>query len=48
MLTNNLNQYTNRTVPGAFDVVGVAYATNTVTVNGVTAYRRGVAARFRA
>jgi YD repeat-containing protein len=37
---NNLNQYTNRSVPGAVDVMGVAYATNNVTVNGVVAYRR--------
>ena len=38
---NNLNQYTNRTVPGAVDVMGVGFATNAVTVNGQTAYRKG-------
>ncbi len=38
---NNLNQYTSRTVPGAVDVIGVSYATNTVTVNGQAAYRKG-------
>ncbi len=39
---NNLNQYTSRTVPGAFDVSGVANANETVTVNGSAAdYRRG-------
>jgi RHS repeat-associated protein len=40
-LANNLNQYTNRTVPGAVDVMGVSFATNTVTVNNQTAYRKG-------
>jgi RHS repeat-associated protein len=38
---NLLNQYTNRDVPGAVDVMGVSIATNTVTVNGQTAYRKG-------
>ena len=38
---NNLNQYTSRTVPGAVDVMGVALATNTVTVNGNATYRKG-------
>ena len=38
---NNLNQYTNRQVPGAVDVMGVSIATNVVTVNGQTAYRKG-------
>jgi RHS repeat-associated protein len=38
---NSLNQYTNRSVPGAADIVGAAYATATVTVNGNAAYRRG-------
>ena len=38
---NTLNQYTNRDVPAAFDVMGVGLATNTVTVNGQTAYRKG-------
>jgi len=37
---NNLNQYTQRTVPGTNDVIGAAFATNSVTVNGVTAYRK--------
>ena len=36
-----LNQYTNRDVPGAVDVMGLGFATNTVTVNGQTAYRKG-------
>jgi YD repeat-containing protein len=38
---NSLNQYTQREVPGAVDVTGVALVTNTVTVDGVTAYRKG-------
>jgi RHS repeat-associated protein len=38
---NTLNQYTNRDVPGAVDIVGVGLATNAVTVNGTTAYRKG-------
>ncbi len=39
---NLLNQYTNRTVPGGFDVLGAASATNAVTVNGSPAdYRHG-------
>jgi RNA polymerase sigma-70 factor (ECF subfamily) len=38
---NSLNQYTQRTVPGNVDVLGVSFATNTVTVNGNTAYRKG-------
>src|SRR5262249_46284225 len=38
---NNLNQHTQRSVPGAADVMGLSYATNTVTVNGNTAYRKG-------
>jgi hypothetical protein len=40
-LANSLNQYTNRTVPGAVDVMGLGFATNTVTVNNQTAYRKG-------
>ncbi|HEU5072054.1 MAG TPA: RHS repeat-associated core domain-containing protein [Verrucomicrobiae bacterium] len=44
--TNNytvtlLNQYTNRTVAGVVDVMGVALVTNSVTVNSQTPYRRG-------
>jgi len=38
---NTLNQYTNRTVPGAVDVMGLGFATNAVTVNGQAAYRKG-------
>ena len=38
---NSLNQITNRYYPGTNDVVGVALATNTVTVNGQTAWRKG-------
>ena len=37
---NNLNQLTNRDVPGTNDVIGVALATNSVTVNGQAAYRK--------
>src|SRR5947208_4086785 len=38
---NNLNQYSNRDVPGGFDVLGVALATNAVTVNSLSTYRHG-------
>ena len=38
---NSLNQYTNRDIPGAFDVIGLELATNTVTVNGQAPYRKG-------
>ena len=38
---NSLNQYTNRTVPNAADVIGVANALATVNVNGSSTYRRG-------
>jgi len=39
---NSLNQYTNRTVPSAFDVIGIANASSSVTVNSSAAdYRRG-------
>ncbi len=38
---NSLNQYTNRTVPGYVDVLGIGTATAAVTVNGTGAYRRG-------
>ncbi len=37
---NSLNQITSRGVPGAVDVMGDALATNSVTVNGQTAYRK--------
>jgi RHS repeat-associated protein len=40
--TNNaLNQITSRGVPGEVDVMGLGLATNSVTVNGQTAYRKG-------
>lgn len=38
---NLLNQYTQRTVPAAAQVLGLAEAAATVTVNGQGAYRRG-------
>ena len=38
---NSVNQYTQRTVPGAVDVIGTATNTATVTVNGTPSYRRG-------
>jgi len=38
---NRLNQYTSRDVPGAVDVMGLSFATNTVTVNSQAAYRKG-------
>jgi RHS repeat-associated protein len=37
---NNLNQITQRDVPGTNDVVGAVLATNSVSVNGVPAYRK--------
>ena len=37
---NNLNQHTQRTVPGAFDVLGVAATGANVTVNAQTTYRK--------
>ncbi|HWV99695.1 MAG TPA: RHS repeat-associated core domain-containing protein [Candidatus Acidoferrum sp.] len=40
-LANLLNQYTNRDVPGAVDIMGISIATNTVAVNAQTAYRKG-------
>jgi len=36
-----LNQYTNRTVPGAVDIIGSATSTATVTVHDQTTYRKG-------
>jgi len=36
-----LNQYTQRTVPGFVDIIGVALATNPVYVNGQMASRKG-------
>jgi RHS repeat-associated protein len=38
---NLLNQYTNRTVSGTADMIGIAKANATVTVNDQTTYRRG-------
>lgn len=39
---DNLNQYTSRTVPGAFDVLGLAMGNNsTPTVNSVAPWRKG-------
>jgi len=38
---NSLNQYTSRDVPGAFDVIGLELATNSVTVNSLAPYRKG-------
>jgi hypothetical protein len=38
---NNLNQYTQRTVPGYVDVFGTATNTSTVTVNQQSTYRHG-------
>jgi hypothetical protein len=38
---NSLNQITGRGVPGYVDIMGVSFATNTVTVNSQTAYRKG-------
>jgi RHS repeat-associated protein len=38
---NNLNQYSSRDVPGYIDIAGISFATNTVTVNGASTYRRG-------
>ncbi len=37
---NNLNQYANRDVPGFVDVMGLALATDAVTVNGASPYRK--------
>jgi RHS repeat-associated protein len=38
---NSLNQYQQRTVPGALDILGTANAAATVTVNDLPTYRRG-------
>ena len=38
---NVLNQYTNRTVPGAADIIGIAHPNASVTVNGNNTYRKG-------
>jgi len=37
---NNLNQITSRDIAPDVDVIGVSILTNTVTVNGLTAYRK--------
>ncbi len=37
---NSLNQYTSRGIPGYVDIFGVSFATNTVTVNGDSTYRK--------
>ena len=39
--TNSLNQYSQRTVPGAADIIGSAAAAANVTLNCQGAYRRG-------
>jgi len=36
-----LNRYSSRSVPGAVDVMGIAMATNAVTVNTAATYRKG-------
>jgi len=38
---NSVNQYTQREVPGYVDVMGISFATNTVTVNSQGTYRKG-------
>jgi len=38
---NSLNQYSQRTLPGAVDIMGLSLATNPVTVNTLPAYRKG-------
>jgi YD repeat-containing protein len=38
---NLLNQYSQRTVPGYVDILGIALATKPVYVNGQIAYRKG-------
>jgi len=38
---NLINQYTQRTVPGFVDIIGIALATKPVYVNGQLAYRKG-------
>jgi RHS repeat-associated protein len=38
---NTLNQITGRDVPGYVDIKGISIATNTVTVAGLAAYRKG-------
>ena len=38
---NALNEYTSRTVPGAVDILGLAWASNSVLLNGQLAERKG-------
>ena len=38
---NNLNQYSQRSVPGALDVTGLAHSSASVTVNNLTTARKG-------
>ena len=38
---DKLNRYSSRTVPGGFDVLGVATATSAVTVNSQSTHRKG-------
>jgi hypothetical protein len=38
---NLLKQYTSRDVPGAADIIGIAHANASVTVNGSSPYRKG-------
>jgi RHS repeat-associated protein len=38
---NSLNQITSRGLPGYVDIMGASFATNSVTVNSQTAYRKG-------
>jgi RHS repeat-associated protein len=38
---NRLNQYSQRDVPAAVDILGIANPTAVVTVNGLSAYRKG-------
>jgi RHS repeat-associated protein len=38
---NELNQYWSNTVLGAVDIMGVAFATSSVTVNNLSVYRKG-------
>jgi RHS repeat-associated protein len=38
---NNLNQYTQRDVPGAGDIIGIAHSSASASVNAQSTYRRG-------
>ncbi len=38
---NTLNQYTSRDVPGYVDIMGNSFATSSVTMNALAAYRKG-------